>query len=207
MPKNSNNDSLIDKILKGEYDIDDTEPTEATVTDDCVYDPGDEDDEADVDPDAYGDEEEDEGYSPDPNDDFPSDEYCEEYMEENGIEAIPEPPAPVGAKYTKFKTDDNTSKEQKPKVNMTKDSNIVESEQPKNAATPAPAANAGTATGKRRGRPSKLIGNEDEVVRLYTEGVSTKTISEKYGCSVSSVINCLRSRNVTIRPKGRRKGS
>ena len=203
-------DSIVDKILKGEYDIDNPE-TAATVSDDCTYDPENEDNSPEGDEETpYEDEdEEDEGYSADPNDDFPSDEYYEEYAQENGIEIVPEPEPVIGAKYTKFKSEDDTSTQDKPKVNMMKNANNngESTETPKNSATPTPAVKAENTTGKRRGRPSKLIGHEAEVVRLYTEGVSTKTISEKFSCSVSSVINCLRSKNVEIRPKGRRKSS
>ena len=208
---NNNNDSIVDRILRGEYDIDNPEQTTET-SDGCVYDadededvPSGEDDEVE----PYEDEEEDEGYSPDPNDDFPSDEYYEEYMEDNNLQVVPEPAAPVGAKYTKFRTDDDNSTQDKPKVNMKKTTttNVESTETPKNATTPTPTTNTGTATAKRRGRPSKLIGHEAVVARLYNEGVSTKTLSEKFTCSVSSVINCLRGQNVQIRPKGRRKGS
>ena len=77
-------------------------------------------------------------------------------------------------------------------------------EDPKQAAikdSPAPAVKRG------RGAPFKLVESQDEVCRLYQEGVSAKTISEKFGVSVSCVINCLKRNSVTIRPKGRHRKS
>jgi hypothetical protein len=214
MPNNNNSDSLVDRILRGDFtqefnnDAPDVNPDPDGTETDIQY--GDE--EEIVEDEEYEEDEEDEedeGYSPDPDPDFPSDEYCEEYMQENGIETAPEPAMPVGAKYTKFRTDDtpNNSTQEQPKVNTIKNTvnNSNSQPAPKNAA--ASDAAEGTATTKRRGRPSKLVGHEAEVVRLYGEGVSTKLISEKFACSISSVINCLRAQNVEIRPKGRRKGS
>jgi hypothetical protein len=208
---NNNKDSLVDRILRGDF-----KETLNSETPDIDPEPnGQEDDEMqsyeDIpnEEDVEMDEEEAEEYSPDPNDDFPSDEYCEEYMEENGIERMPEPMAPVGAKYTKFRTEDNANNMEQPKVNIKKNTvnNSESQETPKNATNPSSGSEGGATTAKRRGRPSKLVGHEAEVARLYTEGVSTKLISEKFACSISSVINCLRGQNVEIRPKGRRKGS
>ena len=210
---NNNNDSLVDRILRGEFaqsinnetpDID----SEPDGTEDDMMESYEETPEEENIPE----EDEDEEYSPDPNDDFPSDEYCEEYMEEHGIDATPEVAVPVGAKYTKFKdeTDTTNSAKEQPKINMNKNTvnNTQSSATPKNATTPATDSNTvNTTTAKRRGRPSKLVGHEAEVARLYGEGVSTKLISDKFACSISSVINCLRAQNVEIRPKGRRKGS
>ena len=208
---NNNSDSLVDRILRGDFtqelnsEIPEMNPEPDGLEDDTLS-----LDEDEIAEDEELDEEEDDDYSADPDADFPSDEYCEEYMEENGIESVPEPAAPVGAKYTKFRdsNDNPNSAKEQPKVNMMKNTinNSESQESPKNSSTPTPATE-GTTTTKRRGRPSKLVGHEAEVVRLYGEGVSTKLISEKFSCSISSVINCLRAQNVEIRPKGRRKGS
>lgn len=212
MPNNNNSDSLVDRILRGDFaqdlksEMPDIDPEPNGAEDDEMHSYSDIPEEDDVEL-----EEEEEEYSPDPNDDFPSDEYCEEYMEEHGIEAVPEPAGPIGTKYTKFRTDNdnNNSMKEQPKVNMSKNTvnNSDSQATPKNATTPSASTDTGATTTKRRGRPSKLIGHEAEVARLYGEGVSTKLIGEKFSCSVSSVINCLRAQNVEIRPKGRRKGS
>jgi hypothetical protein len=214
---NNNSDSLVDRILRGDFtenlksDAPDIDPDPSGDDEEIQY----AEEEGQVEDDDYVDaeeEEEEEGYSPDPDADFPSDEYCEEYMEEHGIDAVPELAASIGAKYTKFRNDNdiNNSAKDQPKVNMNKNTvnNSESSAMPKNATTPSTNEDSSnTATAKRRGRPSKLVGHEAEVARLYGEGVSTKLISDKFACSISSVINCLRAQNVEIRPKGRRKGS
>lgn len=55
-----------------------------------------------------------------------------------------------------------------------------------------------------RGRPHKLAAHFKEIVRLYTEGLSTKVIAEQYKVSVACVIASLKANGATIRPKGRR---
>lgn len=206
--------SIIDRILNGEFD----EDNDSIRADDCLV-PGemDEDqvdegpdideDDGDYDDDEHDDlpEEDDEdiedSYTID--DDVPSDEYCEEYMKENNISDEPVLVAPKNSmerkKETKMDSKNNKSTASVP------NNSASSSETPKQ--TTAPASTSSTETKRGRGRPHKLAANASEVVSLYNEGVGAKTIAEKYGVSVSCVINCLKSQKVEIRPKGRRKSS
>lgn len=209
MPKKRN---IVDRILNGEMDTnveitDDIADPDPDGTDDVMTDEG----EPTADSEPYGDEEDDEEVFEDPtdtDDDLPDEEYCLEYMETNGIEIVPEPPEPVGAKYSKFRDTEETANKEQPKVNTKK----TAIDAPKNATTPTPAAETTeTKTTGRRGRPSKLIGKETEVVQMYQgqtadkQQVSAADIAEKFGVSISCVLNCLRAQGVEIRPKGRRK--
>lgn len=130
--------------------------------------------------------------------DIPDDEFMREYTLENNIEVF-DGPELVGAAPTQYVEKPKQSKvrETGKKQKTMTDTNNTEST-PKQSTTKTP----GT---KKRGAPHKLGDNTAEVCRLYTEGVGAKVIAEKFGVSVSCVINTLKRNNVTIRPKGRRK--
>lgn len=193
MPSN-NNDSIIDRILNGELDDNSTTPE----TDNCIV-PDSEDVE---DADTSSDEDDDNEDFEDPtdlDDDLPSEEYCDEYMKENNIENDA-----LEVRNSVFKTPPTEPKTKKETVKMTTtDTSTNDEKTPKNSTAQT------TESGKRgRGRPLKLTGEQaDETVRLYNEGVGAKTIAQKWGYSVSCVLNCLKARNVQIRGKGRRKGT
>jgi hypothetical protein len=131
-------------------------------------------------------------------------------MEANGIEIVPEPPEPVGAKYSKFRNAQETANTQEqPKVNMKN----TTPNKPKNSTTPTDEDTTTAETASRgRGRPSKLVGKEKEVVNMYTGQNADKVwsageIAAEFSVSISCVLNCLRAQGVEIRPKGRRKSS
>lgn len=196
-------DSMIDRILNGEFDDNDKE---IEIEDCLVPDPDDDDepsvDEGEEDMEEIPEEDDDieDSSEVDLDRDLPSEEFCLDYMEQNEIEVEPEMAMP---KNSTFK---NTVKETKETNKM--DTNTKTT--PKNsAATPsAPISSEETNAKRGRGRPLKLAGdNAKEAVRLYNEGVGAKVIGEKFGVSVSCVINCLKANNVAIRPKGRRKGT
>jgi hypothetical protein len=191
----NNNDSIIDRILNGE--LDDTSSTPDT--ENCIV-PESED--ADSFDSSTPEDDEDDGESDfedptDLDDDLPSEEYCDEYMKENNIEN-----ADLQVRNSLFKNLVSTPTP-KETVKMNTPANDTDTNKPKNSTTPsAPDVKRG------RGRPLKLTGDQaDETVRLYNEGVGAKTIAQKWGFSVSCVLNCLKSRNVQIRGKGRRKGT
>lgn len=191
----NNNDSIIDRILNGE--LDDTSSTPDT--ENCIV-PESED--ADSFDSSTPEDDEDDGESDfedptDLDDDLPSEEYCDEYMKENNIEN-----ADLQVRNSLFKNPVSTPTP-KETIKMDTPANDTDTNKPKNSTTPsAPDVKRG------RGRPLKLTGDQaDETVRLYNEGVGAKTIAQKWGFSVSCVLNCLKSRNVQIRGKGRRKGT
>lgn len=204
--------SIIDRILNGEFD----EDNDSIRADDCLvpgeYDedkvdegPDIDEDDADYDGDEHSDdlpEEDDEDIEDtvDHDDDVPSEEYCEEYMKENSISAEPVLEMPKRT-VTKTKEVSMNSKS----GNTGNNNSASNSETPKKTTAPATPSTTGEKRG--RGRPHKLAANASEVVSLYNEGVGAKTIADKFGVSVSCVINCLKSQKVEIRPKGRRKSS
>lgn len=42
------------------------------------------------------------------------------------------------------------------------------------------------------------------IVRNYNKGWTAQQLAEKYGCTVTTILNWLRREGVTIRPRGRR---
>jgi len=202
-------DSMIDRILNGEFDDDSKLDIE---TQDCLVPDPDDDDEPSVD---EGDDEmedipnEDDDVEDstevDLDRDLPSEDFCLDYMEHNEIEAEPELAMP---KNSTFKNPVKETKETKKMEANTKTTPKNSTATPATPATSAPTSSEGAKAKRGRGRPLKLNGaNAEEAVRLYNEGVGAKVIGEKFGVSVSCVINCLKANNVSIRPKGRRKGT
>lgn len=197
--------SIVDRILNGEFDDEDVKMPE--------------DQDPKSNPDEDLDESEDEGYESDKefeeipseeiddsdlittiSDDIPSDEWMQEYAKENNIEIVDESDliTAASAPYVEKPKQSKVREINKKKDTMTTQSNNT----PKQSATTTPAAGTDS---KKRGAPHKLKDNLDEVIRLYNEGVGAKQIAEKFGVSVSCVINTLKRNNVSIRPKGRRK--
>lgn len=197
--------SIVDRILNGEFDDEDVKMPE--------------DQDPKSSPDENLDESEDEGYESDEefeeipseeiddsdsittmSDDIPSDEWMQEYAKENNIEIVDESDLTMAASapYVEKPKQSKVREINKKKDTMTTQSNNT----PKQSATTTPATGTDS---KKRGAPHKLKDNLDEVIRLYNEGVGAKQIAEKFGVSVSCVINTLKRNNVSIRPKGRRK--
>lgn len=189
--------SIIDRILSGDFDEEndsieatahpsDARPDSDEEEESPAVDPDNDDEEPfedEVDPEEEQEEnEEDEDLEDDISNsadaDVPSVEYCAEYVRQQDL---------IGAapKCSTVKT-----KEAKPA-------------KPKNSTNPIvdPAVKRG------RGRPHKLTAHAAEVTRLYEEGVGTKALAEKFGVSVSCVINCLKVNNIQVRPKGRQRKS
>lgn len=206
--------SLIDRILSGEFDDDSKKPVPAkSVTKQSkpkATDPDEDEDELDDEdtPMDGGDEfedlpseEVDDGANSDTieaNSDIPSDEWMMEYAKENGIEIVDE---------TELVTTAQTQYIEKPKQSKVREIKKTMSTPESTQETSKPKQSTATEGTKKRGAPYKLVEHAEEVCRLYTEGVGAKTIAEKFGVSVSCVINTLKRNNVAIRPKGRRKAS
>jgi hypothetical protein len=130
--------------------------------------------------------------------DIPDDNFMREYTLENNIEVF-DGRELVGAAPTQYVEKPKQSKVRETGKKKTMTTNDTETT-PKQSTT-----KTDTAETKKRGAPHKLGDNTAEVCRLYTEGVGAKLIAEKFGVSVSCVINTLKRNNITIRPKGRRK--
>jgi len=216
-------DSVIDRILNGDFDDDDNK---IDIKDCLVPDP-DEDDEPSVDEgeedmeefldddsEDYTDDTEEDYSEANSDSDLPSEEFYADYIKQSKTEAGSKAMTPKNSiskntmKDTKETEKMNTNTKTTPKNSATTTTQNVFS--PTTASTSKPGTVlAKENKGKRgRGRPLKMDGtNAEEVVRLYSEGVGAKAIGEKFNVSVSCVINCLKSRNIAIRPKGRRKGS
>lgn len=204
---------IIDRILSGEFD----EENESIVAKDMtelqsgkakITDPEEDEDELDDEDTPRDDfedlpsEEVDDSAEDVTMSDIPDDEFMREYTLENNIEVF-DGPELVGAAPTQYVEKPKQSKVRetgKKQKNMTDTNNTTTESTPKQSTT-----KADTTGTKKRGAPHKLGENTAEVCRLYTEGVGAKAIAEKFGVSVSCVINTLKRNNVTIRPKGRRK--
>ena len=208
--------SLIDRILNGEFDdeskvVAPANKATAAQTKPRATDPDEDEEELD-DEDTPMDD--DEGEFDDPpfeevddqadsdmiqaDSDIPSEEWMREYVKENGIEVVDE---------TELVTTAQTQYIEKPKQSKVREIKKTMSTTENTQETPKPKQSAATEGVKKRGAPYKLVEHAEEVCRLYTEGVGAKTIAEKFGVSVSCVINTLKRNNVAIRPKGRRKAS
>jgi transposase-like protein len=214
--------SIVDRILNGEFDDNNVKMPEyldpKSIPDKDSEDVEDTEDTEDTEDEGY--ESDDEFYeSPDEfeeipcediddsdsitkmSDDVPSDEWMQEYVKKNDIKIINEfdlrkaAPAPYIEKPKQSKVREIN----KNKNTMTTQSNNA----PKQSANTT--LNTTDALASKRGAPHKLKLVLNEVVRLYNEGVGAKQIAEKYGVSVSCVINTLKRNDISIRPKGRRK--
>lgn len=223
--------SLIDRILNGDFDDErDSVPSIKTSgvrgaagakphpqnpIDDPMGDEEEEDSSESEDPteEEGEDEEFEEGPSEDVDDmevdvivevesDVPSDEWMQEYAEENGLDI--ESPEPVLAAPTQYVEKPKQSKVRE--INNNKNMTTENTNNPVQN-TPKRSATKTSTDTKKRGAPYKLVEHAEEVCRLYNEGVGAKTIAEKFGVSVSCVINTLKRNNIAIRPKGRRKNS
>jgi len=209
--------SIIDRILNGEFD----EDNDSVRADNCLV-PGDYEEEFTDEGDEYSDDESDSAYDPDeelddlPDEDdedledstdldrdVPSDDFCEDYMKENNSNAELVMNSPKSSTIKPKETNQMNPKN----VKNVNPSNNPAPEAPKNTSAPAPAPATPSGEKRGRGRPHKLAAQSADVVKLYSEGVGAKTIAEKFGVSVSCVINCLKANNIEIRPKGRRKSA
>jgi len=214
--------NLIDRILKGDFndkenvDVPATkthnqQDLEATCSSELPFNPDEEEEEVATDED--GDEDFDEYFSsedvndentddtPETDLDIPSDEWVEEHIKENKFDTSKS--EPVLTASTQYVEKPKQSKVRKIKKTMDNKTNETSAQTaPKQSTTKS--ADEGT---KKRGAPHKLTENADEACRLYTEGVSARTIAEKFLVSVSCVISTLKRNNVPIRQKGRRKTS
>ena len=142
-----------------------------------------------VDDDDEAEEEVDEDLEDDVADsDVPSEEWEAEYVKEqetdNELEAAASQyiEKPKQSKVREIKKTTNSTSDNKPKQST----------------------QASDSSMKQRGAPYKLAQHAEEVVRLYNEGVSAKTLAEKFQVSTSCVISTIKRANITIRPKGRK---
>lgn len=208
---------LIDRILNGEFDDENeslaaTKPGKlggiATGGKSKITDPDEDEDELDDEEETPRDDFEDlpseevDDCTPQ-SDDIPDDEFMMEYAVENGIEVIDETEL-VGTAPAQYVEKPKQSKvrEINKKSTMTDTTNNTTG----TPTTPKQSTTKTESTGtKKRGAPHKLAQHTEEVCRLYNENVGAKLIAEKFGVSVSCVINTLKRSGVTIRSKGRRK--
>ena len=222
--------NIVDRILNGEFDDENIKVDEGN---DPTPDPNEELDLNDVDPDSleeylkeggdpsdlptlklpeedeevYEEEDEEEGeFSSEEVEDLdstlndtPSEEWMNEYAKKNNIEILNEPElaATASVPYVEKPKQSKVREINKKKDTMTTHSADTNNNTPKQSV-------ASTTEHKKRGAPHKLKDNLENVVRFYNEGVGAKQIAEKFGVSVSCVINTLKRNNVAVRPKGRR---
>ena len=125
-----------------------------------------------------------------PVQDVPSDAWVKRHCKKNGIELAEM--AMAGPAPTQY-------------IEKPKQSKFTTTKQFEPAAAPKQSTTDSSEAVKKKGAPYKLLEHVDEIVRLYTSGVSTKGIAEKYSVSVSCIIGTLKRNNVTIRAKGRQK--
>lgn len=212
--------SIVDRILSGEFDDEELDqvqlsgsPTPSTsnsvnYAEDEDGDPGDEDEYDD-------DDDDDEDQTVTEEEDMEEDEL-EELLEEvedrvleDRIEELEDEddtdysnyvPRPESLPLSKKQKVLKTKKEPKTMKNKSK-STLASTATLSPPTKPSLAAK----TTEGRGRPHKLTAHFKEIVRLYTEGLSTKVIAEQYKVSVACVIASLKLNGATIRPKGRRK--
>lgn len=194
-------DSLIDRILNGEFNDDEgdnTLPSEVILNVDP--DPAEDDEEVDGDWDdgefeEIPSEEIEDEYGP--YDNTSSDDPTEEWTP-SGSEALASAMAEEETQKMAYVEMPKQAKTRNTgNTNMEPDD--TKTELPKQSVTETK-TNQG-----RRGAPHKLKEHMDEVSRLYQEGVNAKLLAEKYGVSVSCVINSLKRAGVEIRSKGRQK--
>ena len=206
--------SIIDRILSGDFDEENdsikatahpSTSIDASNQADAQVDPEDEEEDEEEEQEEEEDlEEEDleeEDLEEDVSDsmaadaDAPSEEYCANFMREHNL--------PMGKANRAFIGEAVTPKCSTFKSKEVKPAKADKTPKPKNSTTPVvdPTVKRG------RGRPHKLTAHAVEVGRLYEEGVGTKALAEKFGVSVSCVINCLKVNNIQVRPKGRRRKS
>lgn len=120
--------------------------------------------------------------------DVPSEEWEAEYVKEqetdNELEAAASQyiEKPKQSKVREIKKTTNSTSENQPKKST----------------------QASDSSMKQRGAPYKLAQHAEEVIRLYNEGVSAKTLAEKFQVSTSCVISTIKRANITLRPKGRK---
>jgi hypothetical protein len=209
--------SLIDRILNGDFDDEQdsvpsvrtsslrgsegTKPRHTDPTDEPL-----EDEEEDMTEEEFEDipSEEVDDEEPDvimeADSDIPSDEWMKEYAAENGLDLEePEPALAAPTQYVEKPKQSKVREINKNKNMTTENTNTPAENTPKHSTTKT------STDAKKRGAPYKLTEHAEEVCRLYNEGVGAKTIAEKFGVSVSCVINTLKRNNIAIRPKGRRK--
>jgi hypothetical protein len=206
---------IIDRILSGEFDeekdsVKSVPPTQAQNGKSRITDPDEDEDELEDEDETPRDdfenlptEEVDDSAEEFIISDIPDDEYMREYSLEHDIEVF-DGPELVGAAPTQYVEKPKQSKvrETGKKKTMSNPTNNTAETNPKQSITKAETTGA-----KKRGAPHKLGDNTAEVCRLYSEGVGAKDIADKFGVSVSCVINTLKRNNIAIRPKGRRKTS
>ena len=183
--------NIIDRILSGDFD-EDNESAQA-VSKPSTRGSGrtelsTEDDEATESEDAYPTEDESDCGDQEPDQDVPSDAWVKRHCKENGIKLSEM--AMAGPAPTQY-------------IEKPKQSKFTAPNQP--VAVPKQSTTESSEAVKKRGAPFKMLEHVEEIVRLYTAGVSTKVIADKYSVSVSCIIGTLKRNNVTIRAKGRRK--
>jgi|GEM_PF-3332362 len=201
--------SIVDRILNGEFDDENIKVDEGN---DLTPDSDEELDDIDeVYLDEEEEEEEEEFFEEIPSeevedlnstttmsDDTPSEEWMKEYAKKNNIEIVNESElaATASVPYVEKPKQSKVREINKKKDTMTTHSTNVNN-------TPKQSV-ASSTEHKKRGAPHKLKDNLENVVRFYNEGVGAKQIAEKFGVSVSCVINTLKRNNIAVRPKGRR---
>lgn len=206
---------LIDRILSGEFDEEKDSVQGSKVASAApiagkskITDPDEDEDELDDEDTPRDDFEdlptEDVEDSTNYDDGTPDEDFMKEYTLEHGIPVFDETDL-VGAAPAQYVEMPKQSKVRE--INKNKSKNMTDTNNnTTDTNTPAPKqSTAKTATTKKRGAPHKLAEHTEEVCRLYNENVGAKLIAEKFGVSVTCVINTLKRAGVAIRPKGRRK--
>ena len=202
--------SIVDRILSGEFDDEELDqvqlsgsPTPSTsnsvnYAEDEDGDPGDED------------EYDDEGDQTVTEEEDMEEEELEELLEEvedrvleDRIEELEDEDDTDYSNYVSKPESLPLTRKQKVSKPKKEPKTMTNKSKPATTATLSPPTKPSKTT-EGRGRPHKLAAHFKEIVRLYTEGLSTKAIAEQYKVSVACVIASLKANGATIRPKGRR---
>jgi hypothetical protein len=200
--------SIVDRILKGEFDDNDKKPKVAAE----AVDPEEFEEEEEGKEDEETEEEEDEEVNTDSTSpeieeeedfydpDAPSSEFMADYAKENAGEVLEDITPTKNRSIYIEGPKQSLAPDNKPMQNVP----TPKAEKPK-AAPKQSTTKETPVKSSRKGPPYKLVAESEEVCRLYNEGVRAQLIAQQFNVSITCVINCLSRAGVTIRPKGRRK--